>query len=195
MNRRRLVFFLGLILLVFGVAASARAEEGKKGGAEDSGTATVVFKWIHFAMIAGGIGYLWFAKGPAFFGGRREEIGAAITKATAAREAAEKQLREAEQRLARLDEEVSELRAAARKEAFAEGVRIRTATSREAEKIAAAAQAEAEAAERAARMELKALGARLAVEGAESVLSKRLTPQVQETLVSSFVADLAGRPN
>ena len=195
MNRRRLALLLGLTLLVFGAAASARAGKEKKGGAEASGAATDVFKWIHFAILAGGIGYLCLAKGPAFFGARAAEISAAITQATAAREAAAWQLREAEGRLARLDEEVTALRAAARQDASAEGARIRTATQKESEKIAAAAQAETEAAERAARIELKALAARLAVDGAESLLSKQLTPQVQESLVSSFVASLAGRPN
>ena len=51
------------------------------------------------------------------------------------------------------------------------------------------------AAERAARLELKALAANLAVDSAESLLAKQLTPQAQEALVSAFVKGLAGRPN
>jgi F0F1-type ATP synthase membrane subunit b/b' len=63
------------------------------------------------------------------------------------------------------------------------------------EKIAAAAKAEIEAAERAARLELKALAARLAVDGAESLLAKQLTAQVQASLLSNFVKSLEGMPN
>ena len=51
------------------------------------------------------------------------------------------------------------------------------------------------AAERAARIELKALAAKLAVDGAESLLAKQLTAQVQESLVGGFVKSLEGRPN
>ena len=56
-------------------------------------------------------------------------------------------------------------------------------------------QAEIDAAERAARLELKALAASLAVDGAESLLAKQLTPAAQETLVDTFVKSLEGRPN
>ncbi len=178
-----------------GAAASARAAEEKEAGPGASGAVTEVFKWIHFAILAGGIGYVYLTWGRGAFAGRVERIGAAIKEATGAREAAERQLREAESRLANLEEEVSALRAAARREASAEGVRIRVATQKEAEKVAAAAQAEIEAAERAARVELKALAARLAVDGAEALLARQLTPKVQESLVKSFVESLAGRPN
>ena len=83
----------------------------------------------------------------------------------------------------------------AQREAAAEAERIRNATLSDAEKIEAAAAAEIEAAERAARLELKALAANLAVDSAESLLAKQLTPQAQEALVSAFVKGLAGRPN
>jgi F0F1-type ATP synthase membrane subunit b/b' len=49
--------------------------------------------------------------------------------------------------------------------------------------------------ERAARLELKAIAAKLAVDGAETLLAKQLTPQTQESLVSAFVKSLEGRPN
>ena len=62
-------------------------------------------------------------------------------------------------------------------------------------KLAIAAKAEIEAAERAARMELKALAANLAVDGAESLLAKQLTPQSQEALIAGFVKSLQGSPN
>jgi len=56
-----------------------------------------------------------------------------------------------------------------------------------------AAKAEIEAAERAARLELKVITANLAVDGAESLLEKELTPaEAQETLVAAFVKSLEG---
>jgi F0F1-type ATP synthase membrane subunit b/b' len=87
------------------------------------------------------------------------------------------------------------LREQAQKDAAAEAVRIRAMAKSDAEKIGAAAKAEIEAAERAARMELKTIAAKLAVDGAESLLAKQLTPQTQDALIEGFVKSLQGSPN
>ena len=177
--------------LLFALRVHA-AEEGGAAGAE---TATEIFKWINFAIVAGAILWVCLKKAPGFFRGRAEAIGSAITKAGSAKAAAEAQLREAEAKLANLQKEVTELRALAERESAAEGERIRAATRSDEQKIAAAAQAEIEAAERAARLELKALAAKLAVDGAESLLVKQLTAKAQGALISNFVKILEGRPN
>jgi F0F1-type ATP synthase membrane subunit b/b' len=44
-------------------------------------------------------------------------------------------------------------------------------------------------------LELKALAASLAVDGAGSLLAKQLTPQSQAALISGFVKSLKGSPN
>ena len=72
---------------------------------------------------------------------------------------------------------------------------LRGATQLDLEKIRIAAKAEMEAAERAARVELKELAAKLAVDGAESLVAQQMTPAVQETMINSFVKSLQGRPN
>jgi F0F1-type ATP synthase membrane subunit b/b' len=54
---------------------------------------------------------------------------------------------------------------------------------------------EIEAAERAARIELKMLAAKLALEDAESLLVKNLTPQSQDALIAGFVKTLQGSAN
>jgi F-type H+-transporting ATPase subunit b len=195
MNRlRRVLSAAGSVLLVllFAVAMAHAAEERGNAATEQ---ATEIFKWINFAIVAGLLLWLCLKKGPAFFGGRAAAIGSAITKATSIKAAADTQLHEAESKLANLQKEVAELRAFAEKEAAAEVARIRAVTQSDSQKIAAAAKAEIEATERAARLELKAIAARLAVDGAESLLAKQLTPQAQESLISNFVKSLEGRPN
>jgi F-type H+-transporting ATPase subunit b len=87
------------------------------------------------------------------------------------------------------------LRETAKRESAAEADRIRNLTRTDAQKIDAAANAEVDAAERAARLELKALAANLAVDGAESLLVTQLTPSAQESLIKNFVKSLEGRPN
>ena len=181
-----------VIAALFLTLTAHAAEEGGAAGAE---TATEIFKWINFAIVAGALLWVCLKKAPGFFRGRAEAISSAITKAGSAKATADAQLREAETRLANLDKEVGELRAFAAREAAAEVERIRLATRSDLEKIASAAKAEIEAAERAARLELKALAAKLAVDGAEALLVKQLNAQTQAGLISNFVKSLEGMPN
>jgi F-type H+-transporting ATPase subunit b len=194
MTRHR-SFFLAvsvLFVLFFAVVGANAAEEGGNAATE---RATEIFKWINFAIVAGVVVWVFGKLLPPVFRKKAEAISSAITNATNAKAAADAQLREAENRLANLQKEVAKLRVYAEKEAAAEVERLRAATQSDAQKIAAAAKAEIEAAERAARLELKALAANLAVDGAETLLVKQLTPKAQESLISNFVKSLEGRPN
>jgi len=194
MTRKR-PYFLAVsilfVLLLAGVGANA-AEEGGNAATE---RATEIFKWINFAILAGVIVWVFGKLLPPICRKRAKAVSSAITNATNAKAAADAQLRDAESRLANLQKEVAGLRAMAEKEAAAEVERLRAATQSDAQKIAAAAKAEIEATERAARLELKALAANLAVDGAETLLAKQLTPKAQESLISNFVKTLEGRPN
>ncbi len=190
---RRLPVVASLFLLLFLTALGAYAAE--EGGSAATEQANEIFKWINFAIVAGLVGWIFLKLTPPFFRKNADAVGSAITKATAAKAEADRQLREAEEKLASLEQQVVQLRAAAQREASAEAERIRNITQVDAQKIGAAAGAEIEAAERAARLELKAIAANLAVDGAESLLAKQLTPQAQESLVAAFVKSLEGRPN
>jgi len=194
MRRNRGIWVVASLLLVslFAVLHAHAAEEGTSAATEH---ATEIFKWINFAIVAGLVYWVFGKLLPPIFRKNAETIGSAITKATSAKAAADAQLRDAETKLANLQKEVTELRVVAERESAAEVERIRSATRSDMQKIAAAAKAEIEAAERAARLELKALAARLAVDGAETLLVKQLTPQAQESLISSFVKSLEGMPN
>jgi F-type H+-transporting ATPase subunit b len=191
-RRHALVAASAVIAALFLTLTAHAAEEGGAAGAE---TATELFKWINFAIVAGALLWVCLKKAPGFFRGRAEAINSAITKAGSTKAAAQAQLREAETKLENLDKEVAELRAFAEREAAAEVERIRIATRTDLEKTAAAAKAEIAAAERAARLELKALAAKLAVDGAEALLVKQLNAQAQAGLISNFVKSLEGMPN
>jgi F-type H+-transporting ATPase subunit b len=194
MTRNRRTFFVASLLLVslFRVVSAHAAEESSTAATE---RATEIFKWINFAILAGVVYWVFGKVLPPKFRAHAETIGSAIKRATSAKAAADAQLQDAETKLANLQREVAELRAFAERESAAEVERLRIATQSDTQKIAAAAKAEIEAAERAARLELKALAAGLAVDGAETLLTKQLTPQAQESLISSFVKSLEGRPS
>jgi len=170
-------------------------QAAEEGGSAATQRATEIFKWINFAIVVGVIVWVFGKLLPPVFRKRAETVISAITNATSAKAAAEAQLRDAETRLANLQKEVAELRALAERESAGEVERLRAATLSDIQKIATAAKTESEAAERAARLELKALAANLAVDGAESLLVKQLTPKAQESLISNFVKSLEGRPN
>lgn len=170
---------------------SFAAEEGGAASARTSD----FFKWINFAIVAGLLIWVFAKLLPPWFRTNAETISASIKKATEAKEAAERAVREAESKLAQLEQEITALRALAQQEAAGEAGRIRGLAKSDAAKIVAAAEGEIEAAERAARMELKTLAASLAVDGAESLLTKQLTPTAHESLVDAFVKGLDGRPN
>jgi F0F1-type ATP synthase membrane subunit b/b' len=182
-----------LAAAVLVAVSPALASEGEAGGAAE--TITVIFKWIHFAILAGLAYWLFIKVLPPAFRRSADSISSAITKATAAKLEAERRLKDAGAKFARLEQEVAEFRTQAQRDAAAELDRLRALTRQDEEKIHIAGKAEIEAAERAARMELKSLAARLAVDRAESLLAKELTPAVQENMISHFVESLQRRPN
>ena len=190
---RQLCAISSLAVLFFCAALSAQAAE--EGGNAATDRANEIFRWINFAIVAAALIWLFAKKLPAWFRGNADRISSAITKAKAAKEEAERQVREAETKLANLQQEIAALQATAKRESAEEGERIRALAQSDAKKVGIAALVEIEAAERAARLELKALAAALAVDGAESLLSKQLTPAAQESLVDTFVKSLEGRPN
>jgi F-type H+-transporting ATPase subunit b len=177
--------------MMFFFAAAARAAD--EGGAS-AAVFTERFKWINFAIVLAALIWLIGKVLPPKFRANADNISSTIRKAQAAKAEADRKLRDAEQRLARLEEEVRGLREQAQKDAAAEAERIRALAKSDAEKVAISAKAEIEAAERAARIELKTLAAKLAVDGAEALLAKQLTPQTQDALIAGFVKSLQGSP-
>lgn len=153
------------------------------------------FRWVNFAIVVVAIAYYFVKKGGPYFRRNAESIGEKVAEGARAREAAEQRKREIETKLARLDEEIVQMRATANRDSEAELQRLRAMAREDAQRIELAAQAEIAAAERASRLELKSLAARLTVERAESLLRLELDTESDAALVRAFVGDLAGRAN
>ena len=141
MTRRRIQFLATLVFaLLFAVMTVHAAEDG--GGAQG---ANDIFKWINFVLVAVGLFWLFGKVLPSKFRANADAISSAITKATAAKAEADRHLREAEEKLARLEQEVAELRATAQREGGAEAERIRSAAHNDAQRVELAAKVEMEA--------------------------------------------------
>jgi F-type H+-transporting ATPase subunit b len=193
MNHRAKIYLASLLPSFFLLFTTvARAEEG--GNAAESHVG-MIFKWIHFVILAGLAYWVFGRLLPPTFRKKADLISEAIANATAAKDEADRQLKEAAAKLASIEREVSAFRAMAQKDAAAELERLRKATLGDAEKISAAGRAEIAAAERATRLELKELAAKLSVDKAESLVAQQMTPAVQDALIENFVQSLQGRPN
>jgi F0F1-type ATP synthase membrane subunit b/b' len=193
--KRSLTILRWIVAPPIALAFAAVALCTEQGESSTEQTVGGIFKWIHFIILAG-VAYWLFKKVlPPVFRRNRDKISDSITKATAAKAEAEEKLQAAAAKLASLEQEVAHFRAQAQNEAAAELARLRGMTKTDLEKVSIAAQAEVEAAERAARVELRALAAKLAVDRAESLVATQMTPAVQEAMINSFVESLQGRPN
>jgi F-type H+-transporting ATPase subunit b len=118
---------------------------------------------LNFAVIAGAI--VWAARKylPGIFRDRTAAIQKAMQEAQKASEEARSRLAEIESRLLKLDSEIGIIRDAAEKEGAAEESRIKAAAEEDARKIVTAAEQEIASAAKAARRQLTAYAADLAV--------------------------------
>ncbi len=154
---------------------------------------TLLWKWVNFAILAGILGYMISRRAGAFFGGRTQEIQQGIREASRLRREAEARAEEIERRLAGLPAEIEQLRRAAQEEIAAEGERVRRETEAALAKIRAQGEQEIAFIAGAARQQLKAYCAELAVKLAEEKLRAWLTPELDAELVGAFLHDLDQR--
>jgi F-type H+-transporting ATPase subunit b len=144
---------------------------------------------LNFAIVAGLI--IWASKKnlPAMFRNRSASIQQAIEEARNASEDANRRLSEVESRLSRLGDEIKQMRATSEKEAAAEEERIRAATAEDAMRIVESAEQEIAAATKAARRELTAHAADLAVTLAAKQI--RVDATTDQALVRRFAQQIA----
>jgi F0F1-type ATP synthase membrane subunit b/b' len=158
-------------------------------------TAGVIFRWLNFLIVFGGIGYLIAKNGGAFFRANAKEIAASIVQASAAKEEANRELHAVEDKIAHLDQDVAELRQQARRNWEAESQRLYASGVTEIEKINQAARAELAASERAAQQQLRAIAASMAVENAAALVGARMNAEARAKIFQAFLADLGRSRN
>jgi F-type H+-transporting ATPase subunit b len=129
--------------------------------------------------------FLLKSKLPQAFRERTAAIQRGIKDAEAASADAASRLSGIESRLAKLDGEVAEIRAAAERDVAAEEQRIKQAAEEDKQKVIAAAQTEIAAIARSARRELKGYAASLAVDLAAREI--QVDDKTDQALVHEFV--------
>jgi F-type H+-transporting ATPase subunit b len=158
-----------------------------------TGTAYLLSVLLNFAVIAGII--VWVSRKylPGAFSARTAAIQKAMQEAQKASEEARRRLAEIESRLMKLDGEIGMMRDAAEREAAAEEARIKAAAQEDARKMLESAQQEIAAAVKAARRELTAYAADLAVALAQKQI--RVDAATDQALVRNFAVELAASPD
>ncbi len=153
-----------------------------------NGNAYLLSILLNFAVIAGLI--FWVARKylPAAFSARTAAIQKAMQEAQKASEEARRRLAEIESRLMKLDGEIGMMRNAAEKEAATEEARIQAAAQEDARKIVESAQQEIAAAAKAARRELTAYAADLAIGLARKQI--HVDAGTDQALVRNFAGEL-----
>ncbi len=143
---------------------------------------------LNFGIIAGI--FIWAGRKylPGIFRDRTAAIQKAMQEAQKASDEARRKLAEIESRLQKLDVEIGMMRDAAEKEGATEEARIKAAAEEDGRKIIAAAEQEIAAAAKAARRQLTAHAAELAVGLAQKQI--HVDPATDQVLVRNFAGQL-----
>jgi len=155
-----------------------------------------LWKFVNLALFAGGLIYVLTRKvklGEAFKT-RRETIKQELAKAQQERDAALTKLKEVEDRLARLDSEVSTIREQSKQEAAEERERISKSTEVEVARLSEQARREIERAGKAAKHELRLYAAQTSVRMAEEIIRREIKPEDDARLLHRNVQELGGTP-
>jgi F-type H+-transporting ATPase subunit b len=143
---------------------------------------------LNFAVIFFAIGGLLRKMLPGYFSGRTAAIQKGIEEARKMSEDARRRLADVEGRLSRLDTEIAGMRREAEENAKAEEQRLLAAGEEERRRIVISAEQEIEMTANAARRELKAYVAELAIQLAEKKI--RVSKDADEALVRAFTTQL-----
>jgi len=144
---------------------------------------------FNFAIIAAVLTWALRAKAAPAFRARTLTLQKAMQEASKASQEANRRLREVESRLSKIGSEIEAMRTAAEQEAAAEEIRMKAAAEEETKKIVETAELEIVAATKAARRELKAYAADLAVSLAEKQIF--VDTSTDQALIRSFADRLS----
>jgi len=141
---------------------------------------------INFGIVVFAVAYVMRKKLPGLFKGRTEAIQKHLEEARRTSEEARTRLSEVEARLSRLDSEIEAMRRQAEENARAEDKRILAESEQERQRIVQTAEQEIGMAAGAARRELQAYAAELAVDLAGKKI--RVKPDTDQALVREFTS-------
>ena len=178
-----------LLALFAGCLVCAHAQEpgGEKAKVEKD---MMGWKWANFIVLVAGLSYLGVKFGSPFFRERTAAIRKSLDDADKAKQDADARVAEVNAKMANLNAEIVHLKAALREEQEKQAERLRQAAAADIARIHQHGEQQIDAMSKAARQDLKAYSAQLAVELAEQKIRTRLTPEIEERMASTFFEKL-----
>jgi F0F1-type ATP synthase membrane subunit b/b' len=149
-----------------------------------------VWRWVNFAILAAGIGYLLVKNLPPFFQARTSLIQKEISEAQKAKQDSDQRAAAIDRRVSGLAAEIEAFRVQSRAEMEREGERIRQETAAHIQKINDQAQIEIESAGKTARREVRLYAANLALDLAGQRIRAKLDAGAEAGLIDNFIGDL-----
>ena len=169
------------VLFLVCAGAGFAAEEGA--AKQPEGGDFLVQKWVNFAILVAGLGFVAVKVGGPAFRAKKHEILDGLAEGTRRAEAAAEKAAEIDRRMAGLQDEVGGLRAKANIEMTAEAERIRLDTAQQIAKVEHAAEADIASA-------AKAYVAGLALDLAREKVAAKMDDTTQTSLVDRFARGL-----
>jgi F-type H+-transporting ATPase subunit b len=177
-----------LLLLTLSGPVLAQGEQTEPVQGED--TSADLFRWLNFAILFGGLGYLLRKPTKQFFETRRREISEGLNQARTARDEAQKRMDEIERRLAALSTEMLSLRKQAEKESAEEHQRIIEDARREVDRIVERSRQEIERIARGVERDIKEHLADQVIDRASRTLQTQMTEDDHRRVVVRFIRNL-----
>lgn len=180
----------GLLFIPHALAQEHPNKSAESASTEEQGDPWIWWKLVNFAILVGVLGYLMRKPAANFFQSRAQQIERGIAEGEKAKREGEERVADMERRIQGLATDIERMRTSMRHEMASEGERIRLETERQIHRIEEQAKQEIESMIKAARRELKLYAAGLAVNAAEEQLKGRITKDVEDNLVRSFIDEL-----
>lgn len=184
-----------LLVFMLGAYACWGQEHGGEHGAAaehgaEHGDPLLPYKFLNFAVLAGGLGYVFVKVGIPALRGQQSAITESLTASARKAEEAAREAAAIEAKIANLDGAMAGIRAKAKEELSAEAARLARETEAQLAKVQHAASLEIESAAKSVRVELKAYAADLALNLAAEKLRSRIDAPAQTRLADRFIQRL-----
>jgi F-type H+-transporting ATPase subunit b len=176
---------LGMVLMTaWAVFAAEGGGHGEEGGSEIWG---MIWRIVNFVILMALLYKLLADKIRGYFSGRREEIAQMIEQADKAKEDAEKQFAEIQQKLKNVEKDIQEIKDAIMGELESEKARIIQEGKVSAERIIQQAKWTAEQEVIKARKELRDHVVDMAGDMASGMITKSMTPADQKQILEEYL--------
>jgi F-type H+-transporting ATPase subunit b len=189
MKARRIVLFLGVVLVVLSASCAFAASEGSS-----SPWTMGMLIWRVINTIALLALLVWALKKPLvnFFTERKAKIEEDLAEAVKLKEQAEELIKEYEGKIAGMEQELSKMRAELQKAAEAESQKVVANGERMAAAMVEAAQITAEQEVRKAKETLKNEAVTLAIQLAEALIREKINEDDRKRIVDEYLVKVGG---